>query len=156
MTTGRGARYLLSGVALAALLAVGVGWYATAEPGARVVDESTAATGWKTIEYQSVRVDIPAGWERSDMGDCEFEFVHWGPPGLTACEPSAGVGFYASATFDPAHLPGVRRAQAQGPKDPDWGGYVDAGGFSVYAGDDDRDVVKAVLSSAGVSGGDNR
>jgi hypothetical protein len=37
---------LLSGVALAALLAVGFGWYATAEPGARVVDESNR---WLTV-----------------------------------------------------------------------------------------------------------
>jgi hypothetical protein len=90
------------------------------------------------------------------MGDCEFEFEHWGPPGLPACTPNAGVGFNSSATFDPAQLPGVRRTEAQGPEDPDWSGYVEAGGFSVYAGDDHRDVVNAVLSSAGVSGPDNR
>jgi hypothetical protein len=113
-----------------------------------VVNESTDPTGWKTIEYEGVRVDIPGSWERSDMGECEFQFERWGPPGLPPCEADAGVAFYGSATFDPAHRPGVRRTETSGPEGPDWGGYVYAADFAVYASDGDRDVVKQILDSA--------
>jgi hypothetical protein len=138
---------LLLGVAIAVLLAVGVGLYATRDPRAEVVDESADPTRWKTIEYEGVRVDIPATWERLDMGDCEFQFEHWAPPDSPTCRTDAGVAFYGSRTFDPAHRPGVKRAEVPGPDTPDWYGYVYAGEFAVYASDDDLAVVKGILGS---------
>lgn len=149
MSTSRGARLVVLGGVLAVLIAVGSGWFATRDTGAEVVDQSADPTRWKTIEYEGVRVDIPATWERLDMGDCEFQFEHWAPPDSPTCRTDAGVAFYGSRTFDPAHRPGVKRAEVPGPDTPDWYGYVYAGGeFAVHASDDDRDVVERVLSSA--------
>lgn len=110
-----------------------------------------SAGGWKTIEYEGVRVEVPAGWTRMDMESCEFQFERWAPPDLPACSPDGGVSFYASATFDPAHGPGIRHDDAA--NDPaDWAGYVYAGDFAVYAADDDRRLVQHVLRSAHAPG----
>jgi hypothetical protein len=145
----RGARLVLLGVTLVVLLAVGVVRHTSGGPRAEVVHESPHARGWKTIEYDGVRVDVPAAWERWDTGSCEFTFERWGPPGLPACAPdAAGVAFYDDATFDPARGPGVGRAETPGPGTPDWAGYVRAGDVAVYASDDDRAVVEGVLGSA--------
>src|SRR4051794_14025626 len=75
----------------------------TDHDGAEVVTNPAARSGWKTIEYRGVRVDIPQSWERSDRDGCEFHFEHWGPPGSAGCASEEGVAFYYSATFDPAH-----------------------------------------------------
>jgi hypothetical protein len=129
-----------------AIVAGALLWYAIRhEGGAQVVAESTKP-GWKTIQYDDVRVTIPSAWERSDMDDCEFEFEQWAPPDSEDCKMFAGVAFYASATFDPARGPGVGRTEARG--EPDWGGYTYAGEFAVYASDDDREIVQQVLRSA--------
>jgi hypothetical protein len=108
------------------------------------------ADGWKTVEYQGVKVDIPSGWTRADMENCEFQFERWAPPDLPACSHDGGVSFYASATFDPAHGPGIRHDDTA--NDADWAGYVYAGDFAVYAADDDRGLVRHVLRSARASG----
>lgn len=126
---------------------VGVLWSSGAGgPRAEVVTDSSAPQGWQTIDFEGIRVDIPADWERSDMDDCEFRFEHWASPGSPACGSSGGVAFYASATFDPAHGPGIRSSEFNG--DPDWGGYVDIGEFAVYASDDDRELIGTILGSA--------
>jgi hypothetical protein len=149
MTTSRGARWLLLGLALGLFLAVAVGLYAARAPRAHVVDESIDATVRKSIEYEGVEIDIPADWERWDMGGCEFQFERWGPPGQSACASDAtSVAFYDAATFDPAHGPGVRRIETAGTDSPDWAGYVDAGSSVVYARDEDRAVVQGILRSA--------
>ena len=109
------------------------------------------ADGWKTIEYQDVQVDIPAGWTRADMENCEFQFERWTPPDLPACSPDGGVFFYGSDTFDPAHGPGIRHDDMAN-EAADWAGYVYAGDFAVYAADDDRGLVHHVLRSARASG----
>jgi hypothetical protein len=119
-------------------------WLSRDGEGAEVVGESRA--GWTTIQYQDVRVDIPASWERSDRDDCEFQFELWAPPDGNACDWESGVAFYASATFDPGDKPGVRRSTSRG--DPEWGGYTYVGDFAVYASDDDRATVQRVLRSA--------
>src|SRR3954453_11918132 len=98
---------LLAVVAVAALVLLLVN-RATGQDGAQVVTSSAARGGWKTIEYRGVRVDIPQTWERSDRDDCEFHFEQWGPPESAGCDSGEGVAFYFSATFDPAHGPGVR------------------------------------------------
>lgn len=115
----------------------------------RVVDESDERGGWKTINYQGVGVDIPAEWQRLDVGDCEFRFQRWAPSGTPACEPdAAGVGFYGSNTALMARGPGVWRADTDGGKAPTWVGYVYAGDYVVHASNDDRDLVEQVLDSA--------
>ena len=126
------------------LLGGAVLWYVIEDDGAEVVAESSQP-GWKTIQYQGVRLDIPSAWDRSDMSGCEFDFEHWAPPGAVDCGMDGGVAFYASATFDPAHGPGIRRSDdSQGGS---WGGYTDAGQFVVYVSDRDREVVRRVLTS---------
>lgn len=117
-------------------------------PVARVVDTGGAPAGWKTIEYEGVRVDIPASWARVDRSDCEFGFERWAEPDETGCETVGdGVSFYASATFDPRHGPGLRHHDP--PVDgAAWAGYVYAGDHAVYAAGDDRAVVSAILRSA--------
>lgn len=144
LVTARRGTWLLVGVVCALVLAVGVGWYASRAPRAEVVDEGTVGTGWKTIEYQDVRVNIPADWERLGRGDCEFEFERWGPPGTPACESGASVTFF-DAPFDPTHGPGVRRNDAD--ELADWAGYTDVDDIVVYASDDDRNVVEDILNS---------
>lgn len=148
MTALRRSRLLLLRAAGAALIAaVFFGYHAASDSGAEVVSDSSAKTGWKTIEYQGIRVDIPTGWNRSDMDDCEFRFEHWGPPDSPACGRDGGVAFYSSGTFDPAHGPGVGHAEVNGGNDV-WAGYVDVGDFAVYASDGDREVVGMLLDSA--------
>ena len=138
---------LLALVLVCALVLGGVWlWLARSDGGAEVVDDSSHP-GWMTIRYQGVRVDIPASWERSDREDCEFQFEVWAPPESNSCQWAGGVAFYGSATFDPAHEPGVRRTESR--DEPEWGGYTYAGDFAVYASDDDRETVLRVLQSAG-------
>jgi hypothetical protein len=141
----RAVRVLLLAVACTALLVVGFAWYAARDSHAEVVAEPSTPHGWKTIEYHGVRVDIPGSWEPTDTDDCEFKFEHWTPPSSPECTFDGGVAFYASATFDPAHGPGVRRTETGSPT---WGGYAYAGEFAVYASDKDRALVQRVLSSA--------
>ena len=151
MAAFRRARFpiLIASAAVVALLAVLLFvWDRASEPRSEVVPDASAENGWKTIQYQGVRVDIPTSWERSDMGDCEFSFEQWAPPDAPSCGQGGGVAFYASATFDPAHGPGLRRAETSGTDASDWAGYVYAGDFAVYASDDDRDLVHALLASA--------
>lgn len=149
MPARRSARISLFGAAFAVLLAAGVGMYVTRDPHADVIDESAAATGWKTLAYEGVSVDVPSDWERLDMGDCEFRFERWAPPGVPACDPDAeGVAFYGSATFDPDFGPGVIRNDEADPKIPDWKGYVYVGEFAVHASGNERTVVESILDSA--------
>ena len=138
--------WVVAAVACAAVLALGVGCYPAKGPRAEVVDEAGTSTTWKTIEYEGVRVDVPAAWQRFDMDDCEFRFERWGLPSSANCSGGSAVAFYGSATFDPAHGPGVRRAK--GPGEPPWGGYAYAGDFAVYVTGLDRGTVQRVLKSA--------
>ncbi len=131
-------------VACVGLLAGGFLWHAaTRQSHAKVITGSSARKGWQTIEYQGVRVDIPDAWQRIDTDDCEFTFEHWGPS--ARCTTGGGVAFYPSATFDPAHGPGLRRTAST--ESPAWSGYAYAGDFAVYVADDARTVVQQALSS---------
>ena len=131
----------------ALVLAGGWLWLARDDGGAEVVGDRSP-DGWTTIRYQGVRVDIPASWERSDRDGCEFQFEVWTPPGSKGCDWAGGVAFYASATYDPADKPGVRRTESR--DEPEWGGYSYAGDLVVYAADDDRKTVVRVLDSVGL------
>jgi hypothetical protein len=142
MPTSRTARVLLLVVACTGLVACGYLWHQARDSHARVVTESSG--GWKTIEYDGVRVDVPASWKPLDTDDCEFQFEHWAPPDSPKCQYDGGVAFYASATFDPAHGPGVSRMGSG----PTWGGYVYAGEYAVWASDDDRALVTKIVDSA--------
>jgi hypothetical protein len=138
---------LLALVSVCALVLAGVRlWLARDDGGAEVVGDSSYP-GWTTIRYEGVEVDVPASWERSDRDDCEFKFEVWAPTGSTGCQWGGGVAFYSSATFDPAHGPGVRRTESR--DEPAWGGYTYAGDFAVWVSDDDRETVRRVLQSAG-------
>jgi hypothetical protein len=138
---------LVSAAVLAALLISVLVWFrAGGNPHSEVVGDSPSRDGWKTVEYDGVRVDIPSAWERVDTGHCEFRAERWAPPDSPPCDAEEGVAFYRSATFDPAHGPGVGRASENG--EPAWGGYTYAGDFAVYASDGDRAVVHDVLASA--------
>ncbi len=146
MPTSRTSRVLVLAVVCIGLLAGGFIWYAQRDSHAEVVSESSKSGGWKTIEYQGVRVDIPASWEPTDTDDCEFKFERWAPRDEAECDGDGGVAFYASATFDPAHGPGVSRTDR--PDSPAWEGYSYAGEFAVYASDDDHALVQKVVDSA--------
>lgn len=146
---------VVGAVGAALLLAVLTSCAASDDSRSVVVVDASAPDGWKTIEYRGVRVEIPTGWTRSDVENCEFQFERWAPPSQPACNPDGGVAFYVSATFDPLHGPGVRHDDTR--KDvPAWAGYVYAGDYAVYAADDDRDVVQQVLSSADATAGGGR
>jgi hypothetical protein len=154
MTASRSARLFAVAAACAALFAVIFIWFkpTTESPRSEVVADAPARIIWKTIEYRGVQIDIPSAWERLDMGDCEFQYERWAPPHSPPCRYEGGVAFYGSATFDPAHGPGVRRTDTSGAGIPTWGGYVYAGDYAVYASDTDRDLVQKVLDSAQVTG----
>jgi hypothetical protein len=138
---------LLALLSVCVLVLAGVWlWLDRDDGGAEMVGDSSRS-GWMTIRFEGVRVDIPASWERVDRGDCEFEFEAWAPPAHSdGCTWAGGVAFYRSATFDPAHKAGVRRTESRG--EPEWGGYTYAGDLAVYASDDDRETVLRVLQSA--------
>jgi hypothetical protein len=115
-----------------------------------VVGDSPSRDGWKTLEYDGIRVDVPSDWERVDTGGCEFHLEQWAPPDSAPCGVDQGVqervAFYASATFDPARGPGVRRTTENG--SAGWGGYTLTGDVAVYVTSADRGVVRDVLASA--------
>ena len=147
VTTQRGGRRHALGAIAGLLLGLASACNATADATPAAVVDSSPDSNWQTIEYHGVRVDIPVAWERSDMDDCEFKFEHWAPLDSGACGRGSGVSFYASATFDPAHGPGVHRSDTAGAAEPSWGGYVGAGDVDVYVADDSRDLVVRVLDS---------
>jgi hypothetical protein len=144
------ARLLAAAAVFAALLALVLVWFqATGSPRSEVVGGSPSQEGWKTLEYDGVRVDIPSAWERLDTDDCEFQFERWARPDSPPCDFEEGVAFYDSSTFDPARGPGVRRTTENGI--PAWGGYIRVGDFAIYASYGDRDLVRSVLASARVA-----
>lgn len=99
-------------------------------------------TGWTTAEHDGVTVDLPPGWVAKDQTGCEWEFPSFGPPTADPCDPDAeGVSFYASATFDPADGPGLRRGE------DGWSGYAYAGDYAVYVHVADRQVGQRILDS---------
>jgi hypothetical protein len=146
--SGRSRALLILAASAALLSAALIGYQAASDSGADVVSDSSAQAGWKTIEYQGVRVDIPSAWERSDTDDCESPVEEqWGTPGSAGCFQDAGVSFFSSSTYDAAYPPGVRR-RAQDGESNDWAGYVRIGEFAVYTYDRDRAVVGMLLDSA--------
>ena len=120
-------------------------WFGQRHDDRAEVPSGSSASSWKTVEYRGVQVDVPGSWVPVDMDACEFQYEVLAPPVVTGCDWAGGVAFYGSATFDPAHRPGVRRGGSRG--EPGWGGYTYAGDFAVYASDDDRKVVARVLRS---------
>jgi hypothetical protein len=149
MTGSRRVRLSMLVVVGVLLLVAASCYWARSGPRPQAATEFGKRGGWKTIEYQRIRVDVPADWEGAEMDGCEFPVERWVPPGSPACEPdAAGVAFYGSATFDPAFGPGVRRAEANGTNASAWAGYVYAGDFAVHASNADRDLVEEVLGSA--------
>jgi hypothetical protein len=154
MSASRSARLFAAAAACAALFAVVFIWMkpTSDSPRSEVVADSPAREEWKTIEYRGVQIDVPSAWERLDMSDCELQYERWAPPHSPPCRYEGGAAFYGSATFDPAHGPGIRRTATKGTDAPTWSGYVYAGDYVVYASDNDRDLVQRLLDSAQVTG----
>jgi hypothetical protein len=147
-STSRLSRRLLLALVCVGLLAGGTTWYlATSGPRDRRVAESSESDGWKTIHYRGVQVDIPAGWPKTNVENCEFKWERWAPADTGECQHDGGVAFYGSATFDPQHGPGIRRTEPDSASRPGWGGYVVVGDWAVYVSDDDRAVVQRMLQS---------
>jgi hypothetical protein len=147
MTGARATRVLLTVMGVGALVMGAAAWLDRGDSGAEVVAGSIRH-GQKTIDYRDVRVAIPADWHRSDMDGCEFRVEHWAAPQAHECGVGSGLAFYASATFDPAHGPGiVRQGNATGGDGSSWAGYVDAGDVVVYVAHTEREVVQQVLDS---------
>jgi hypothetical protein len=114
---------------------------ATSSAAQVVVDDAATPSGWKTVDYEGVRVDIPSEWARSDRRDCEFAFERWAQPDEVGCDAKGdGVSFYVSATFDPKHGPGVMRGDAT----------VDGAAWApVLSGNVDRVVPRVGVSGPG-------
>jgi hypothetical protein len=157
MSIPRGVRVLLVAAGCALLLAIALISFRTTTGKPPATTEKPAATterppaappAWQTVEYQGVRIDLPATWARSDTSGCEFQFPKWAPPGSAPCDAGTSAGLYGSATFDPAYGPGVRKTTGAGT----WAGWVYAGDFAVYATGTDRELVQRVLDSARPAG----
>ena len=111
-------------------------------------DQADEPKGWHTVEHEGVLLDIPGGWHELDTSKCEFGFARFGPDDADACTfDHEGLGFYASANFDPKHGPGVLEKEEGG-----WGGYVYAGDWAVYATVSDPDRARRILASARLEG----
>lgn len=138
----RRTRGVVGGVLAVLLVAVPVGVVVRdgsgSSPDDAVVVDAGVVDGWRTMAYDGVSVDVPADWQRLDKSSCEWDFVQLGPPGADPCEQEEGVSFYASATFDAKHRPGLRGGT----------GYVGAGAWAVYVSGVDPDVAWRVLGSA--------
>lgn len=104
-----------------------------------------APSAWQTVEHEGALVEVPGNWERLDTSSCEFQRVRFGPrngdPCLTHVE---GLSFYGSATFDPAHGPGVVTGGAGLLQSA----YVYAGEWVIYAQMEDPIKLRQVLGSA--------
>ena len=111
-------------------------------------DTTEEPQGWHTVEHEGVLLDIPGGWHELDTSKCEFGFARFGPTDADACTfDHEGLGFYASASFDPKHGPGVLEEEEGG-----WGGYVYAGDWAIYATVSDPDRARRILASARLEG----
>ena len=160
VTASRSVRLLVLVGVCAALVIAALIWFRPPadRPSEMVVhapvpaSESPVRQGWKTIDSRGVRLDVPSAWARLDMTDCEFQFEQWAPPDVGPCGLEGGAAFYRSATFDPAHGPGVRRTAKKRAGAALWGGYVYAGDYAVYVSDTDRDLVREVLDSVRAAG----
>lgn len=138
---------LLAALAALAALALVVVWLRTTSHGrAEVVDVSPSQQEWRTVQLEGVRVDIPTGWHRPDVRECEFRYERWAPLASPPCDFEEAVAVHGSATFCPAHGPGVRRTTDNGTAT--WGGYTYVGDHVVWAASQDRAVVEQVLASA--------
>lgn len=152
-TASRSARLFALAAACAAIVAIVlISFRATSDPRSELVAGHLARQGWKTIEHQGVRVDIPAAWVRPDMSGCGAGYERWAPPSSRPCDFGTGLAINGSALFDPAYGPGVRRSTANGAGAAVWDGWAYAGDFVVSASDADRQVVQAVLDSVRVTG----
>ena len=154
----RKVRAVVVAVLVVALLAGGYAGYRlfTADPPTRhpAVSRATGTTddGWQQVTYRGVDLEVPPGWKRLDMAECDLQPERWGPAGLDPCADDAGLWFWASATFDPATGPGVHTAAASADlPDGGWAGYVTRGDVVVDVADPDQAVVRRILQSVSLA-----
>jgi hypothetical protein len=105
------------------------------------------ASGWQTVVHDDVSVDLPGDWQSFTCDFDGFTSEIYGPTRDDACGFGTYVAFYASATFDPADLPGVITT-GRGPENGTWGGYVYAGQYAVSASTIDADLTRHLLATA--------
>lgn len=116
-------------------------------------ETSTAPTGqWQTVAEGEVRVEIPGDWSRFTCDFDGFEGEVFGPTEVDACGFGTYVALYGSATFDPAHGPGVITEGVESVVPASWGGYVYAGDQAAVSSTPDRDLTRRILASARVEG----
>jgi hypothetical protein len=146
-------------MAVVALLVVGLGVAGFA--GYRLVTEDrpekadpvssssgTTDDGWRVVTYRGLHLEVPPDWRRLDMSGCDAPRERWGPTGLDACAPDAGLWFLASATFDTTFEPGVHTAPvSDNLPEGGWAGYVTRGDVVVDVADPDQNVVRRILQS---------
>lgn len=145
MTRHARTRLLVALVASALVVAVVVWSLLVDRSRSHVVGDETRP-GWKTVELDRVRVDVPQTWERTSRAGCEFEFERWAPRSDSGCNGHVGVSFFASATFDAAQLPGVLRRWHDGSWSG-WGAHTEAGDLAVDVIGPDRALVRRVLAT---------
>jgi hypothetical protein len=149
-------RRILVGVLVVGLALAGYAGYRlfTTEPDEDAPEQERASVtgaaedGWQRLSYGELRLEVPPGWSRLDMTECESAIEHWGAPDTDPCADDLGLWFFASAVFDPATGPGVHRVD---PSDSlptgGWAGYVTRGDTVVDVADLDEAVVRRVLQS---------
>jgi hypothetical protein len=118
--------------------------------GDAVVGADAPPGAWQTISQGGVRVEVPADWRKYTCDFDGFESDAYGPSEADACGFGSYLAFYASATFDAAHLPGVITAGTE--DEPRWSGYVYADELAVSSATEDRDLTRRILASAQVDG----
>jgi hypothetical protein len=144
-------RVAVGGVAAALAIAVPVLVLARGDgDGDAVVGADAPPGAWQTISQGGVRVEVPADWRKYTCDFDGFESDAYGPSEADACGFGSYLAFYASATFDAAHLPGVITAGTE--DEPRWSGYVYADELAVSSATEDRDLTRRILASARAEG----
>lgn len=105
----------------------------------------------QTVGSDDGRVEIPSSWSRYTCDFDGYESNVFGPSEDDACGFRTYLGFYGSANFDAADLPGVvTRTEEDG--EESWSGYVSAGEWVVDVGTPERELTRQILASARVDG----
>ncbi|MEZ0579572.1 hypothetical protein [Nocardioides sp. MH1] len=146
------------GTAAAIVLAVPVGLAVAAGGGGADVDRSAGDPtttvdpgGWRTVERDDVRVEMPGDWQRFTCDFDGFTSDVYGPTEHDACSFRTYLAFYGSATYDAVSSPGFVTAGTGGAAARAQG-YVYAGEYAVSVATVDQDLTRHVLATARVAG----
>ena len=109
------------------------------------VSSSPGTEGWRTVDFDSVRVDVPSTWAASWNRKCGSQWPRWGPPGSRRCKSNLGLRVYTSGVIETFIPPGLHPPTSTAPDL--WTGYVDFEGATVFVSHPDQAVVKRVMDS---------